>query len=49
MHGGAVGQERFYGRFIALQIKAKAMGTPLPVYDGHRYKHVNKPVKTVLA
>ncbi|CZR68760.1 related to flavin-containing monooxygenase [Phialocephala subalpina] len=43
MHGGAVGQSRFYGRFIALQIKARAMGTPLPVYDGQRHKYVKSP------
>ncbi|KAL1615258.1 hypothetical protein SLS56_011882 [Neofusicoccum ribis] len=31
-HGGALGQARYYARFIALQIKAKVLGTPLPVY-----------------
>ncbi|KPM39840.1 hypothetical protein AK830_g6729 [Neonectria ditissima] len=31
-HGGAVGQARYMSRFIALQIKAKLLGTPLPVY-----------------
>ncbi|KAF2796703.1 FAD/NAD(P)-binding domain-containing protein [Melanomma pulvis-pyrius CBS 109.77] len=42
MHGGAVGQSRFYSRFIALQIKAKTMGTPLPIYNGNRYKLAKK-------
>ncbi|KAE9368341.1 putative flavin-containing monooxygenase [Stipitochalara longipes BDJ] len=32
-HGGTIGQQRFYSRFIALQIKAKILGTPLVVYD----------------
>ncbi|EOD43906.1 putative flavin-containing monooxygenase protein [Neofusicoccum parvum UCRNP2] len=32
-HGGALGQARYYARFIALQIKAKVLGTPLPVYN----------------
>ncbi|KAH8652009.1 hypothetical protein BGZ61DRAFT_374837 [Ilyonectria robusta] len=31
-HGGAVGQARYMSRFIALQIKAKLLGTPLPIY-----------------
>ncbi|KAF2228902.1 flavin-containing monooxygenase [Viridothelium virens] len=31
-HGGTIGQARFFSRFIALQIKAKLLGTPLPVY-----------------
>ncbi|KAH9207921.1 hypothetical protein DL95DRAFT_428905 [Leptodontidium sp. 2 PMI_412] len=31
-HGGAVAQARYCSRFIALQIKAKLIGTPLPVY-----------------
>jgi hypothetical protein len=35
-HAGAVGQARYFSRFIALQIKAKTLGTPLPVYDGTR-------------
>ena len=30
--GGAVGQARYMSRFIALQIKAKLLGTSLPVY-----------------
>ncbi|KEF63431.1 uncharacterized protein A1O9_01409 [Exophiala aquamarina CBS 119918] len=32
--GGAIGIARYYGRFIALQIKAQIMGTPLKVYTG---------------
>lgn len=32
-HGGTIGQQRFYSRFIALQIKAKLMGKPLVVYN----------------
>lgn len=37
MVGGAVGQARFMSRFVALQIKAKAIGTPLQLYGGeHR-------------
>ena len=32
-HGGTIGQQRFYCRFIALQIKAKIMGMPLRIYD----------------
>lgn len=35
-HAGAVGQARYFSRFIALQIKAKTLGTPLTVYDGTR-------------
>ncbi|OAG42985.1 hypothetical protein AYO21_02936 [Fonsecaea monophora] len=31
--GGDIGIARYYGRFIALQIKAHLMGTPLRVYD----------------
>ena len=32
-HGGTLGLARYYSRFIALQIKAKMLGTPLVVYD----------------
>ncbi|KAJ5174146.1 uncharacterized protein N7482_000023 [Penicillium canariense] len=32
-HGGAIGQARYMARFIALQIKAKLLGTPLPLYE----------------
>jgi hypothetical protein len=32
--GGDIGIARYYGRFIALQIKAQLMGTPLQVYEG---------------
>ena len=32
-HGGTIGQARYFSRFIALQIKAKLMGTPLPLYQ----------------
>jgi hypothetical protein len=35
-HGGAIGQARYMSRFIALQVKAKLLGTPLPFYDGNR-------------
>ncbi|OQV09860.1 hypothetical protein CLAIMM_13940 [Cladophialophora immunda] len=31
--GGDIGIARYYGRFIALQIKAQLMGTPLKVYN----------------
>ena len=31
--GGALGQTRFYSRFVAMQIKAKLDGTPLQIYD----------------
>lgn len=31
--GGSLGQARYMSRFIALQIKAAVMGTPLPTYD----------------
>lgn len=31
--GGSLGQARYMSRFIALQIKAAVMGTPLPIYD----------------
>ncbi|OCT44337.1 Flavin-binding monooxygenase-like family protein [Cladophialophora carrionii] len=34
--GGTVGHARYFSRFVALQIKADKMGTPLPVYDGER-------------
>ncbi|KIY01266.1 uncharacterized protein Z520_02818 [Fonsecaea multimorphosa CBS 102226] len=30
--GGAIGQARYMSRHIALQIKAKVLGTPLPMY-----------------
>jgi hypothetical protein len=35
-HGGAVGQARYFARFIALQVKAKLLGTPLPLYEATR-------------
>lgn len=41
MVGGAIGQARFMPRFVALQIKAKTLGTPLPVYKG---EHRQMPV-----
>jgi hypothetical protein len=31
-HGGTQGLARYYSRFIALQIKASLLGTPLPIY-----------------
>ena len=35
--GGTVGHARYFSRYIALQIKAQLMGTPLPIYeDGRR-------------
>ncbi|EXJ55143.1 hypothetical protein A1O7_08068 [Cladophialophora yegresii CBS 114405] len=34
--GGTVGHARYFSRFVALQIKADKVGTPLPVYDGER-------------
>jgi hypothetical protein len=34
--GGTIGHARYFSRFVALQIKADSMGTPLPVYDGER-------------
>lgn len=30
--GGTLGHQRFLSRFLAMQIKAKLSGTPLPVY-----------------
>jgi len=30
--GGAVGPARYMSRFVAMQIKAKMLGTPLPIY-----------------
>ncbi|PVH73674.1 FAD/NAD(P)-binding domain-containing protein [Cadophora sp. DSE1049] len=35
-HGGAVGQARYFARFIALQVKARLLGTPLPLYEATR-------------
>ncbi|KAI9693499.1 MAG: hypothetical protein M1820_009235 [Bogoriella megaspora] len=32
-HGGSLGQARYFSRFIALQVKAKLLGTPLHVYE----------------
>ncbi|KAH7319169.1 dimethylaniline monooxygenase (N-oxide forming) [Rhexocercosporidium sp. MPI-PUGE-AT-0058] len=32
-HGGTIGLARYYSRFLALQIKAKLLGTPLPLYE----------------
>ncbi len=34
--GGTIGHARYFSRHVALQIKAEAMGVPLPVYDGER-------------
>ncbi|PVH81485.1 FAD/NAD(P)-binding domain-containing protein [Cadophora sp. DSE1049] len=31
-HGGTIGQARYYSRFLALQIKARSLGMPLPLY-----------------
>ncbi|KAH6688097.1 dimethylaniline monooxygenase (N-oxide forming) [Leptodontidium sp. MPI-SDFR-AT-0119] len=31
-HGGTIGQARYYSRFLALQVKARLLGTPLPLY-----------------
>ena len=31
-HGGTQGQARYYSRFVALQVKAALLGTPLSVY-----------------
>ena len=31
--GGTLGGVRYYSRFIALQIKARLLGTPLKVYE----------------
>ncbi|KAF7552096.1 hypothetical protein G7Z17_g4525 [Cylindrodendrum hubeiense] len=39
-HGGAVGQARYMSRFIALQIKAKLLGTPLPLYSSTPSRNV---------
>ncbi len=33
MHGGTLGTSRYLSRFIALQIKASLMGTPLVPYE----------------
>ena len=30
--GGAVGPARYMSRFVAMQIKAKMLGKPLPIY-----------------
>src|ERR1700710_652445 len=38
--GGTVGHARDFSRFVAMQIKAEVMGTPLPVYDGERREEV---------
>ena len=32
-HGGTLGTARYYSRFIAMQIQAKLLGTPLRVYN----------------
>ncbi|KAK0117991.1 hypothetical protein ONS95_012302 [Cadophora gregata] len=32
-HGGTIGHARYYSRFLALQIKAKSLGMPLPLYE----------------
>lgn len=32
--GGTLGHARYFSRYVALQIKAQLMGTPLPVYEG---------------
>ncbi|KAF5636969.1 dimethylaniline monooxygenase (n-oxide forming) [Fusarium tjaetaba] len=36
--GGALGHARYYSRFIALSIKADAIGQPLPVYRDHMFR-----------
>ncbi|CZR66219.1 related to flavin-containing monooxygenase [Phialocephala subalpina] len=33
LHGGTIGQGRYYSRFIALQIKARLLRTALPLYE----------------
>ncbi|MBV9562754.1 MAG: hypothetical protein JOY90_20285 [Bradyrhizobium sp.] len=33
-HSGGLGMSRIYSRFLALQIKARQMGIPTPVYQG---------------
>lgn len=32
-----MGHSRYYSRFLALQIKAQIMGSPLPVYSKHKH------------
>lgn len=31
--GGTVGHARYFSRFVALQIKAAVLGTPLPIFE----------------
>ena len=30
--GGTIGHSRFFSRFVALSVKARLLGKPLPVY-----------------
>ncbi|KIW56390.1 hypothetical protein PV05_05055 [Exophiala xenobiotica] len=46
--GGAIGQARYMSRFIALQIKAKCLGTPLPIYQKTPPRNSSIAVKKVL-
>ncbi|KAH6713306.1 hypothetical protein BKA61DRAFT_608888 [Leptodontidium sp. MPI-SDFR-AT-0119] len=32
-HGGTIGQARYCSRFLALQVKAKLLKTPLALYE----------------
>ncbi|KAK5048976.1 hypothetical protein LTR84_005398 [Exophiala bonariae] len=34
--GGTIGHARYFSRYVALQIKAQLLGTPLPCYNGER-------------
>ncbi|OAL31909.1 hypothetical protein AYO22_00779 [Fonsecaea multimorphosa] len=35
--GGGLGYARYYSRYIALSIKADVAGTPLPIYQKHKF------------
>ncbi|KIW95797.1 uncharacterized protein Z519_02861 [Cladophialophora bantiana CBS 173.52] len=45
--GGAIGQARYMSRFIALQIKAKCLGTPLPLYTETPPRNSSIPMKVL--
>jgi len=39
--GGTIGHSRYFSRFVALQIKADRLGTPLSIYEGERREEMS--------
>ena len=40
MHGGNLHQSRHYSQFLALQLKARQVGIPTPVYGMGKVHHL---------